>query len=239
MEQPLPPIIAILAESGAMLSQTGALEYTQPLTAALLQQSPEKIAQLLNIMEAEPLPESPAELSKPSNTQERSEKTAALLNKLIMLDRVENLIANQQALQQPPVEISQQQNQNDQQQPRRSNRRRAALRDVLEKEKAAALLRAETEAQTTPKTEEKTHTQRLTNTRPQNTIVRNNSPTKPTATKKPTNNPPKELQGLFEGIALDALKGITASNVDPEQLGKTRSSLPKDHSIKPITPPER
>ena len=159
IEQPLPPVIALLAEKGAILGATGSLEFKQPLTAALLQQSHEQIAQMLKLLEATPLAETeketPAELSKPSNAQGKNDKTAALLNKLIVLDRVENLIANQQALQQPSqpqqaTDVSQQQQDQPQSTSRRSrnNRRALLLREAMDREAREKTATARADAQT-------------------------------------------------------------------------------------------
>ena len=254
VEQPLPPIIAIVAEAGAVLGPVGDLEYHQPLTAALLQQAPEKILQLLELLKteqsiasptAENSTESPADLAQyqPSKKAEVS----AQLNKLIVLDRVETMIANQQALQQQQSE--QQQNTEQQQQPtrrRRVNRRQLQLREAeREAKETAAQQSARTETETKPQTSTRpTFTQRLATSqaRPQQQVVRKPTSTSTTTTTKkatPATEPQKISKDLFGDIPLAAFQGMTVSNVDPEQLGKTKSSLPKDQSVKPITSPER
>lgn len=276
VEQPLPPIISILAEAGAILGPTGSLEYHQPLTAVLLQQAPEKIAQMLNLLTTTqeiPLPEntttSPAEVSKTEQAQQKDAKTAALLNKLVVLDRVETLIANQQALQQQPEQqllnpTEQQQAQQQQQAaPRRSSgsRRRAQLREAMEREAKERAIRDQQQRDTDSNTRSSNRQEAMIQQQragaaqlrqQQINIVRNNSfiktsskktttPASPTPVPPPATIQPEQEQafkGLFNGMPLDALKGLTATNVDREQLGKTKSNLPKDNSPIPLNKPE-
>ena len=174
-------------------------------------------------------------------------EVSAQLNKLIVLDRVETMIANQQALQQQQSE--QQQNTEQQQQPtrrRRVNRRQLQLREAeREAKETAAQQSARTETETKPQTSTRpTFTQRLATSqaRPQQQVVRKPTSTSTTTTTKkatPATEPQKISKDLFGDIPLAAFQGMTVSNVDPEQLGKTKSSLPKDQSVKPITSPER
>jgi hypothetical protein len=249
IEQPLPPAIGLMAQAGAILGATGSLEFHQPLTAALLQQSPDRIAKLLKILQTDvEIPstetESPSDLSKIQNAKQKNQAIAQL-SKLVLLDRVETMIANQQALQeQTQQQTTEQQQQQQQTKPRRNRVNRRQLREAAEREAQEKAIQHHQPLET--EQARPTHAQRITNARPQPqpqppVVVRkpvappSPPPKKQTSAATPDNN----LKGLFADIPLAGLQGITVSNVDTEQLGKTKSSLPKDHSIKPTPSTER
>lgn len=107
LEQPSPPMIAALAAAGGVLSHTGELVFIQPVTAAIIALDGDKLKKLQTALENNQDPEktyyaSVDEHSDKDKTLKQTQKATSVLNKLFLLDRVEDVIANQQALQPPP-----------------------------------------------------------------------------------------------------------------------------------------
>lgn len=149
LEQPSPPMIAALAAAGGVLSHTGELSFLQPMTAAIIGLDGDKLAKIKKCLEKYIEDEPPHFMDgKADDPQYKSghhllaqqnQKTSNIMNKLIILDRVEELIANQQALQPPPQQQQQDMvNPQQQEQPRRRGSAGRRQREAQERQEREA-----------------------------------------------------------------------------------------------------
>ncbi len=146
LEQPLPPMIAALAAVGATLTHTGALEFMQPMTAAIIGLDGQKLTKIKHILEErvekpefmDGVADDPHYKDKYHNPQQ-NQKTSAQMGKLYLLDRIGDMVANQQQIQPQPQEQNQSQPEQTQQQPRqRRSSTRRAMREMQERNEREA-----------------------------------------------------------------------------------------------------
>jgi hypothetical protein len=117
LEQPLPPMITAFAAVGATLTHTGALEFTQPMTAAIIGLDGQKLSKIKHILEErvekpefmDGVADDPHYKDKYHNhhNPQQNQKTSAQMGKLYLLDRIGDMVANQQQIQPQPQEQSQ------------------------------------------------------------------------------------------------------------------------------------
>ena len=249
LEKPTPPMIAALAGAGGILSHTGALEFTQPITAAIIGLDGISLAKIQKLLEKHIDEETPHFMDgKPDEphykaghtiTPQQNQKTADMMNKFIVLDRVEDLVAHKQMLhgQSQETGVAQQSRRS-----RSGGSRRRAMHEEQERQEKLVLENNTQAEQKTPtrslqsmaakpsiKTEPPQNTVLSESQKQMNSTRIKNSAT--TQTKKEIVAEPKKMSDIFAGLPLDALKGIKLEHIENSELGKTKSSVAKDNAV--------
>lgn len=241
LEQPSPPMIAALTAAGGVLSHTGELSFVQPITAAIIGLYGDKLAEIKKFFEKYIEDEQPHFMDGKADEPhyksgyhlltQQNQKTSNIMNKLIILDRVEELIANQQAVQLPQQQQQDMVNPQQPEQPRRrgsSGRRQREAQERQEREAQEQRARTETE---NPQPSPRSSFTRFTNRLPQ--------PQTPPQPAPPPPPPQQQTQRTANNPNTPSPRATQSSNTSINPTATTPTNASKLVVPPPPNPPEK